>query len=70
MTINLFISILQVVILLKYNKMKTKKTISLSIEPTILKKAKQILKVPPKKSLSAFVEEKLFELIGKGGLKK
>ena len=48
----------------------TKKTISLTIEPTILKKAKQILKTPPKKSLSAFLEEKLFELIGKGELKK
>ena len=43
--------------------MKTKKTISLTIEPSILKKAKQILKTPPKKSLSAFLEEKLFELI-------
>ena len=43
--------------------MKTKKTISLTIEPTILKKAKAILKTPPKKSLSAFLEEKLFELI-------
>ena len=41
----------------------TKKTISLTIEPTILKKAKQILATPPKKSLSAFVEEKLFKLI-------
>ena len=48
----------------------TKKTISLTIEPTILKKAKQILKTPQKKSLSAFLEEKLFELIGKGELKK
>ena len=43
--------------------MKTKKTISLTIEPSILKKGKAVLKVPPKKSLSAFVEEKLFELI-------
>jgi len=49
--------------------MKTKKTISLTIEPSILKKAKQILKTPPKKSLSAFVEEKLFELIGKQEIK-
>jgi len=43
--------------------MKTKTTISLSINPELLKKAKKILKAPPKKSLSAFLEEKLFELI-------
>jgi len=35
----------------------------------IYEKAKQILKTPPKKSLSAFVEEKLFELIGKQEIK-